>query len=74
MVLPDALRATASKEQDVILTLNGADVQSVEQLRRMIRETPPGRVVTLRISRNGQAMTIKVSSPSQEELLLQLRS
>jgi len=48
------------KEQDVILTLNGADVQSVEQLRRMIRETPPGRVVTLGMSRNGQAMSIKV--------------
>jgi serine protease Do len=48
------------KEQDVILTLNGTDVQSVEQLRRMIRETPPGRVVTLGVSRNGQAMTIKV--------------
>jgi serine protease Do len=48
------------KEQDVILTLNGTDVQSVEQLRRMIRETPPGRVVTLGISRNGQPMTIKV--------------
>jgi serine protease Do len=48
------------KEQDVILTLNGTDVQSVEQLRRMIRETPPGRVVTLGVSRNGQPMTIKV--------------
>src|ERR1700680_241250 len=48
------------KEQDVILTLNGTEVQSVEQLRRMIRETPPGRVVTLGVSRDGQAMTIKV--------------
>jgi serine protease Do len=48
------------KEQDVILTLNGTDVQSVEQLRRMIRETPPGRMVTLGISRNGQPVTIKV--------------
>jgi len=48
------------KEQDVILTLNGTEVESVEQLRRMIREIPPGRVVTLGISRNGQPMTIKV--------------
>jgi serine protease Do len=61
MVDQDAPAGKAGlKEQDVILTLNGADVQSVEQLRRMIRETPPGRVVTLGISRNGQAMTIKV--------------
>lgn len=48
------------KEHDVILTLNGTAVESVEQLRRMIRETPPGRVVTLAISRDGQPMTIKV--------------
>jgi serine protease Do len=61
MVDQDAPAGKAGlKEQDVILTLNGTDVQSVEQLRRMIRETPPGRVITLGISRNGQAMTIKV--------------
>jgi serine protease Do len=61
MVDQDAPAGKAGlKEQDVILTLNGTDVQSVEQLRRMIRETPPGRVVTLGVSRNGQAMTIKV--------------
>src|SRR5206468_5865276 len=34
-------------------------VESVEQLRRMIREIPPGRLVTLGISRDGQAMTVK---------------
>src|SRR5271169_3166375 len=55
MVDQDAPAGKAGlKEQDVILTLNGTDVQSVEQLRRMIRETPPGRVVTLGVSRNGQ--------------------
>jgi serine protease Do len=48
------------KEHDVILTVNGADVESVEQLRRMIRETPPGRIVALGLSRDGQPMTIKV--------------
>ncbi len=61
MVDQDAPAGKAGlKEHDVILTLNGSDVQSVEQLRRMIRETPPGRAVTLGISRNGQPMTIKV--------------
>jgi serine protease Do len=61
MVDQDAPAGKAGlKEQDVILTLNGAEVQSVEQLRRMIRETPPGRVVTLGVSRSGQAMTMKV--------------
>ncbi len=47
------------KEHDVILNLNGNQVESVEQLRRMIREIPPGRTVTLGISRAGQPMTIK---------------
>jgi serine protease Do len=48
------------KEHDVILTMNGANVESGAQLRRMIRETPAGRVVTLGISRDGQPLTIKV--------------
>jgi membrane-associated protease RseP (regulator of RpoE activity) len=61
MVDQDAPAGKAGlKEQDVILTLNGENVQSVEQLRRMIREIPPGRLVTLGISRDGQPMTIKV--------------
>lgn len=47
-------------EHDVILSLNGAAVESAAQLRRMIKETPPGRVVELGISRDGQPMTLKV--------------
>jgi serine protease Do len=47
------------KEHDVILTINGSQVESVEQLRRMIREIPPGRLVTLGISRGGEPMTLK---------------
>jgi serine protease Do len=47
-------------EHDVIVSLNGAPVESAAQLRRMIKETPSGRVVNLGISRDGQAMTIKV--------------
>lgn len=61
MVDQDAPAGKAGlKEHDVILTVNGAEVESVEQLRRMIRETPPGRVVTLGLSRDGQPMTLKV--------------
>ncbi|HVO80883.1 MAG TPA: PDZ domain-containing protein [Terriglobales bacterium] len=61
MVDQDAPAGKAGlKEHDVILTVNGTDLESVEQLRRMIHETPPGRVVTLGISRDGHPMTIKV--------------
>jgi len=47
-------------EHDVILSMNGMSVESAAQLRRMIKETPSGRVVSLGISRDGQPMTIKV--------------
>jgi serine protease Do len=47
-------------EHDVILSLNGNAIESAAQLRRMIKETPSGRVVSLGISRDGQPMTIKV--------------
>jgi len=55
------------KEHDVILTLNGEKVGSVEQLRRMIRETPPGRIIALGVSRNGQPMTFKVQLADRKD-------
>jgi hypothetical protein len=61
MVDQDAPAGKAGlKEHDVILTMNGTAVESGAQLRRMIRETPPGRVVAFGISRDGQPMTVKV--------------
>src|SRR5215831_8431533 len=59
MVDQDAPAGKAGlQEHDVILSLNGASVESAAQLRRMIRETPAGRVVALGISREGQPQTI----------------
>ena len=61
MVDQDAPAGKAGlKEHDVILNMNGSNVDSGAQLRRMIRETPPGRLVTLGVSRDGQPLTIKV--------------
>ena len=61
MVDQDAPAGKAGlKEHDVILTMNGGNVDSGAQLRRMIRETPPGRLVTFGLSRDGQPLTIKV--------------
>jgi membrane-associated protease RseP (regulator of RpoE activity) len=60
MVDQDAPAGKAGlKEHDVILNINDQKVQSVEQLRRLIREIPPGRTVTIGISRDGQPMTVK---------------
>src|SRR5579864_1297537 len=61
MVDQDAPAGKAGlKEHDVILTMNGNPVESGAQLRRMIHETPPGRTVTLGLSRDGQPMSVKV--------------
>ena len=60
MVDQDAPAGKAGlKEHDVILTINDQKVQSVEQLKRLIREIPPGRTVAIGISRDGQPMTVK---------------
>jgi len=58
------------KEHDVILTLNGTQVESVEQLRRMIREIPSGRTVTLGISRDGQPKTLKAQLADRKNVFL----
>lgn len=61
MVDQDAPAGKAGlREHDVILTMNGTNVESGAQLRRMIRETPAGRTVTFGVSRDGQPVTIKV--------------
>ena len=61
MVDQDAPAGKAGiKEHDVILTMNGTAIESGAQLRRMIHETPAGRVVTFGLSRDGQPLTVKV--------------
>jgi len=55
-------------EHDVILQFNDARVEGIEQLRRMIHETPPGRKVTLGISRNGQPMSLSVQLADRKEM------
>jgi serine protease Do len=60
MVDQDAPAGKAGiKEHDVILTVNGAKVESVEQLRRMIREIPSGRMIDIGVSRNGQPLKLQ---------------
>lgn len=69
MVDQDAPAGKAGlKEQDVILSFNGQPVEGVAELRRMIHETPPGRTVTLGISRNGQLMDVKVRLADRRKL------
>src|ERR1039458_8555755 len=61
MVDQDAPAGKAGiKEHDVILTMNGTAIESKTQLQRSEEHTPPGRVVTLGLSRDGQPMSVKV--------------
>ena len=48
------------KVNDVVLGLNGQAVEGAEQLRRMLREIPAGRKVSLEISHDGNIQTLAV--------------
>jgi serine protease Do len=68
MVDQDAPAGKAGlQEHDVIISVNGTAVESAAQLRRIIHETPPGRVITLGLSRNGQPMNVKVQLANREK-------
>src|SRR5262249_7388147 len=72
MVDADAPAGKAGlREHDVILQFNDTAVDSEEQLRRLIRETPPGRTVTLGISREGAPMKINVQLAEHSKVVAQ---
>src|SRR5579864_9584461 len=74
MVDADAPAGKAGlKEHDVILDFNGKAVESEEQIRRLIREVPPGRTVTLGISRDGNPMKISVQLADHGTVVAQAR-
>jgi predicted metalloprotease with PDZ domain len=61
------------REHDVILDFNGTAVESEEQIRRLIREVPPGRTVTLGISRDGNPLKISVQLADHSTVVAQAR-
>jgi serine protease Do len=70
MVDQDAPAGKAGlKEHDVILTVNNQKVESVEQLRRLIREIPAGRTVTVGVSRDGQPMSVKAELAERNKMM-----
>ncbi len=50
----------ALREHDVITTYDSQTVEGRVQFRRLVRETPPGRTVSLGVSRDGSAQTLSV--------------
>ena len=53
---------------DVVLEVNGQTVESAEAFGRMMREIPPGRKVTMLISRDGATQTITVQLADHKKL------
>ena len=57
------------KERDVITQFDGQSVEGTVQFRRLIRETPVGRNISLGISRNGAAQNVSVELGDRSALL-----
>jgi serine protease Do len=56
------------REHDVVLRMNGQPILSEDQIRRMLRESAPGRTIVLVISRDGQEMTVSAQMANREEV------
>ena len=57
------------REHDVVLQLNGQAIEGEDQLSRMLHECPPGKTISLLISRDGQQITVTTQmAVSQEEV------
>jgi len=59
------------KEGDVVLDYDGAAVQGIEQLTRMVRETPVGRQVKISVWRNGAAQTLTATIEARKGTVIQ---
>ena len=53
---------------DVLLEVNGQTVESAEAFGRMMREIPPGRKISLLISRDGSTQTLAVELADRKKL------
>ncbi len=56
------------KVNDVVLAINGQNVEGAEALRRMLREIPPGRKISLEISRDGNIQTLAAQLVDRKEM------
>src|SRR5947207_14781165 len=62
-VEPNSPAAKAGlKEGDVVLQFNKEDVAGVVQFTRLVRETPAGRTVEIKIQRENKGQTLRVTA------------
>jgi membrane-associated protease RseP (regulator of RpoE activity) len=60
-----AAKAGVEKD-DVILSFGGERVRSIAQLRRLVRETPPERTVSVEMSRGGRTRTLNIKMEARQ--------
>ncbi|MBT9332082.1 PDZ domain-containing protein [Paracidobacterium acidisoli] len=53
---------------DVILQINGQPVESEAQFGHILHDSPPGRTITLLISRDGQQQTVSVQLGDRDQI------
>jgi serine protease Do len=61
--------AAGLKVGDVVLEYNDERIDSVEELIRLVRETPPGREITLGVSRAGSLQRIALKTASRKSII-----
>ena len=64
----DAPAAQALRVNDVLLEVNGQVVESAKALGRIMRELPPGRKISLLVSRDGRTQTISVQLADRKKM------
>jgi serine protease Do len=65
----DAPAGDILKVNDVVLEINGQQVEGAEQLRRILHEIPPGRDVTMLISRDGNTQTVATKMGDHKKIV-----
>ena len=67
-VEPDSAADKAGVQKgDVVVEYGGRRVEGVEQFKRLVRETPVGRKVTLKVNRDGQSVNLDTTIGSCEK-------
>jgi membrane-associated protease RseP (regulator of RpoE activity) len=56
------------KVNDVVVSIDGQPVDGADQLRHMLRELPPGRKISLVISRDGNIQTLAVQLADRKQV------
>lgn len=56
------------RERDVVTQMNGTAIEGEDQIRRMLRDTAPGRTVVFVLLRDGQQMIVTAQMADREEV------